>query len=83
MFYVLLGDNQTRVCGNQQIKCYDEAQTAFLRKDYRGGQRNVTRPRKSCNCLPSCMSITYEMETSQGVYNADGIKKAFGLDTSR
>lgn len=83
MFFFLLGDNETRVCGHHEIKCYDEAQVAFLRKDFKGGLRNVTRPRKKCNCLPSCTSITYEMETSQGKYNINGLTKAFGFDATR
>lgn len=49
----ILGDNNTKICAN--IMCYGIARIDFAEKLIV----------ENCNCLPDCISITYDVELSQ------------------
>lgn len=63
---------ETPVCDEQKIQCYDLAEDDLLRHEFADGltDSELSESHKSrCNCLPSCTSLAYNTELSQGNYN--------------
>ncbi|XP_065087703.1 pickpocket protein 28-like [Ochlerotatus camptorhynchus] len=59
----------TKICNASKINCY---RYAFL-KLYEAAVRNMLAggDRRSCNCMPSCTSIDYQVGMSQTPFNID------------
>lgn len=71
------GDKNTRICGTDKIKCYNDAEDKLLEHDFVEGLKNVHSAASGCNCLPACTSITYDAEISQAKFDWIGLFKAF------
>lgn len=70
---MFLGDKDTPICKQTDIKCYDEAENKLMLSDLKEGLETVNkdnlRGRTHCNCLPSCTSINYDAEISQADFD--------------
>lgn len=71
MLKSISGDNRTEICGAAKIACYNEAEDKLSKKHFIEGLKNdnLVAAHDSCNCLPSCTSITYDAEISQTSFN--------------
>ena len=69
----MTGLEETRICGTQDIRCYNEAEDAFLRKEFEEALSSSfihKYPKTDCNCLPACSSLVYDVEISKARYDA-------------
>lgn len=58
------GDNDTLICGAAKLDCYSDSVDKLL-ENYVDSVHNGETMNEMCNCLPSCTSITYDVEVSQ------------------
>ncbi|KAF5291553.1 hypothetical protein FQR65_LT01866 [Abscondita terminalis] len=54
----------TKICGPGKSKCVDDSKINFL-----GHTKRTAKGLGSCNCLPACASLTYDVETSHTNWN--------------
>lgn len=66
----------TIICDWSDIYCYNTAESNFMAEDLRM-KFGKTLNDHTCNCLPSCTSISYGIETSQGDYESDAQSNEF------
>lgn len=69
-FDIYLGDKDTQICGASQIKCYTAAENALAASD-RGKLF-----RSKCNCLPSCITIEYNVDENRLDLHQESIKSS-------
>jgi Amiloride-sensitive sodium channel len=50
------------ICGISKIRCYEDAKFKVLQQQMAD---NVGQGSSSCNCLPGCVSISYDAEVYQ------------------
>ena len=66
-------DNDTNICTHNERFCYDETETDLMKEalnlSLKSGRKKKSE--KPCNCLPSCTSISYDTEISQGDFDYD------------
>lgn len=62
---MILGDEQTKICGSASIKCY--------RKAKKNLETNAELFREKCNCLPACIFIEYNAEIDHVQFNVESI----------
>lgn len=67
------------ICGAANIACYNTAEDNLLKQDFVEGlsDRSKTTPKKGCNCLPACTSITYDAEISQAKFDHVSLFNAY------
>lgn len=71
--YSLPRGQDTPLCAYNQVECYTEARREFFGGDQSENSNNyeneesaeIQMLKKGCDCLPSCISITYEMHSSE------------------
>ncbi|XP_055838659.1 pickpocket protein 28 [Episyrphus balteatus] len=72
----------TPVCDEKKIHCYDLAEDDLLIHEFGEGLNDpnlIDSEKKSkCNCLPSCTSLVYNTELSQGNYNMQKMLASHG-----
>lgn len=71
------GDANTSICGLGKLECYQNAEDKLREKTFVEGLKNEHSIATSCNCLPSCSSITYDAEITQSKFNMEGVFNAF------
>jgi acid-sensing ion channel, other len=75
-------DNQTPICNQSDVKCYDKAEDDLLAEDLKKslatGSDENKRGLTECNCLPSCTSINYDAEISQADFEFEKVFGAYG-----
>lgn len=64
-YFCQLGDNDTKICGAEMIKCYNDADDEFSKKEFR---ETLSGAGQTCNCLPECASIKYDAEISNAIF---------------
>lgn len=77
-------DNQTRICTQREVPCYDEAEDSLMANELKQSLHSGSGENKigitDCYCLPSCTSINYDAEISQADYNYIKVFNAYGSD---
>lgn len=70
-FAFYTGTESTRICGVDKIECYKQAHLILFEEDIVEGLSDEEAKlfRQNCNCLPSCRSITYEVEVDRTKLN--------------
>lgn len=65
-----LGDKHTPVCNSSRYGCVTEIEEKMVNLTFLERlNKNVDRVEKSCNCMPACTSITYDIELSQANFD--------------
>lgn len=72
-------DEATPICGSGSIECMKEAEDEMLAEEVKAG---LDKTAKSCDCLPSCTSITYNAETSQADFRWVELFNAYKANVS-
>lgn len=75
---MLIGDNQTKICGTAKIDCFKSAE-----KRLSSDESEIKSFRNKCNCLTACTSIEYESDFEQ--WNIDmenGFKVMLSYDSN-
>lgn len=57
-----------KICTRADETCYNHAENDFMAEDLKMRPQKSTSDESLCNCLPSCTSITYDVEISHGDY---------------
>lgn len=77
-------DNDTRICGQSEVQCYDSAEDNLmlseLKQSLDSGSGVNKLGKTVCNCLPSCTSINYDAEISQADFEFVKVFGAYGAD---
>lgn len=77
-------DNQTKICNQSQVGCYEEAEDGLmaseLTQSLESGSGMNKLGKTVCNCLPSCTSINYDAEISQADYEYVKVFNSYGAD---
>lgn len=63
---MLLGSKDTPICGTAKLMCTIESSQKMVKKRF---LENLKDTGAGCNCLPSCTTISYDIETSQANYD--------------
>ncbi|XP_031340949.1 pickpocket protein 28-like [Photinus pyralis] len=58
-FYFAAIDIEAEICGPGRSQCVKESKLKYLKNE------ENSNPEDQCDCLPSCTSLSYEVETSQ------------------
>uniref|UniRef100_A0A182R6L9 Pickpocket n=1 Tax=Anopheles funestus TaxID=62324 RepID=A0A182R6L9_ANOFN len=74
-------DNTTRVCGVHEKRCYKSAVTRLMELD----ELTVYTGQDTCDCLPACTTVKYDVELSNDWLNLDAmlasmIKRERGME---
>ncbi|XP_055920744.1 pickpocket protein 28 [Eupeodes corollae] len=71
----------TPVCDETKIHCFDLAEDDLLVHEFAEGftdSKSIDSDNSKCNCLPSCTSLDYNTELSQGDYSVQKMLKSHG-----
>lgn len=64
------------VCAEDKIQCYINAEDNMLLEEF----SNANPHTRQCNCMPSCTSLEFDMEISQGDFAVSEAMKAANFD---
>ncbi|XP_055294959.1 pickpocket protein 28-like [Sitodiplosis mosellana] len=67
-------ENSTRICGRDKLDCYRK-NTLQFRLD------RVVYSNSTCDCLPACISIEYNVEIDRVKFNTTAANKVSGLES--
>lgn len=65
------GHKDTPICGITKLECAFEIKAKIWEIDFLDKLKGVDDARQNCNCLPSCTSINYNIETSSVKFDFD------------
>lgn len=64
------GDRNTSICEARKFKCVDKIEEEMVEKIFLGNlDESLDANDHTCNCLPECTSINYEIELSAAQYD--------------
>ncbi|KAK5641669.1 hypothetical protein RI129_010216 [Pyrocoelia pectoralis] len=69
-FYLALLDTNLKICGPGQSQCVKESKLRYLENE-----TDTDREVEKCECLPSCTSLSYDVETSQSDWRWQKVTK--------
>lgn len=69
MFLQLTGDKDTPICGVAKHTCVAAVEKQMMKDAFRESINDVEDASGSCNCLPACVSINYDVEISPSKFN--------------
>lgn len=72
IFYLTLaGETGSKICGPASLKCYRKAENRLYGEDIIAGLKysDARAFRSECNCLPACLTITYDVDIDRSKFN--------------
>lgn len=64
---LVLGESSTPICNVNQLACYTTAVQKH-REQRSLNNKSTAEGNDDCNCLPTCVDVTYEAEVSELQY---------------
>ena len=65
------------MCGVTKLDCTDKIEEKMINQTFLERLNHIDMTDNSCNCLPACTSITYDLEISQAKFDYIKFFRAF------
>lgn len=86
-FYIFLdkGDQDTKICGAQNVDCYMNAENKLFGEDIIDGltDKEAKSFYQKCNCLPDCNKTFYGMQIDRAHLDLTKWSRSYGVQLDR
>lgn len=79
IFFITKGDKDTPICGIANLDCVDKVEEEVMERMFLNSMIDIDSDEQYCNCLPSCDSIDYDLETSSAKFDSAKWMRLFDL----